>query len=326
MNQNDIIFLSETRAITKIMEEIKGYNLFGNPDVPIPVSHGGLAVYVKDDLAQYVNNIRYGKCTLSFNLSIIPNVFLMGVYIYPTDSKNYDITDYRICINNIRYWLEKGLTPFVGGDLNSRPGDLNKIATKSLKWRYVNNIDQSCNINGTQLGNMCELLQILPLNHNTEKILEKVYDGINPIREKNKIKREYVEENVDIEGKKCDELFQLYRENLNNSSEGASILYKNYQSQRNKLFSPATINIHNKYKVVIESQDDRKLWKLIDWSGNMKRTKIPKDHPSNSDFCEYFKLLYAPIVGDDYIDSLHSNIYIPVTDDAISMNELLESS
>ena len=112
-----------------------------------------------------------------------------------------------------------------------------------------------------------------------------------------------MEENVDIEGKKCDELFQLYRENLNNnSSEGGSILYKNYQSQRNKLFSQATINIHNKYKVVIESQDDRKLWKLIDWSGNMKRTKIPKDHPSNNDFCEYFKLLYAPIVGDDYID------------------------
>ena len=73
MNQNDIIFLSETHANTKIMEEIKGYYLFGNPDVPIPVSHGGLAVYVKDDLAQHVNNIRYGKCTLSFNLSIIPN-------------------------------------------------------------------------------------------------------------------------------------------------------------------------------------------------------------------------------------------------------------
>ena len=87
------------------------------------------------------------------------------IYIYPTDSKNFDITDYGICINEIRYWLEKGSTPFVDGDLNSRPGDLNMIASNSLKWRYDNNIDQTCNINGIQFANMCELLQMLPLNH-----------------------------------------------------------------------------------------------------------------------------------------------------------------
>ena len=57
MYQNDIIFLSETHANIKIMKPIKGYTLFGNPDVPIPVTHGGIAVYVKNHLEQYVNNI-----------------------------------------------------------------------------------------------------------------------------------------------------------------------------------------------------------------------------------------------------------------------------
>ena len=79
-----MIFLSETHAKVKRMENIR-FTLFDSPDVLIPISHVGLAVYVKNELAHYINNVRYDKSTLSF---------FMGVYIYPTDSKNYDVADY----------------------------------------------------------------------------------------------------------------------------------------------------------------------------------------------------------------------------------------
>ena len=51
----------------------------------------------------------------------------MGVYVYPMDSLNFDIIDYGVLINHIRYWLEKGYIPIIGGDFNSRPGDLKKL-------------------------------------------------------------------------------------------------------------------------------------------------------------------------------------------------------
>ena len=53
---------------------------------------------------------------------------------------------------------------------------------------------------------------------------------------------------------------------------------------------------------------------------------ISKDHPANSELRDYFKMVYAPVAGDECIDNLHTNLYITVTDDTISMNELLESS
>ena len=45
--------------------------------------HGGMAVYVKNNLVQYVNDIRFSKSTLSFHISNIPYTSCMGVYIYP---------------------------------------------------------------------------------------------------------------------------------------------------------------------------------------------------------------------------------------------------
>ena len=94
----------------------------------------------------------------------------------------------------------------------------------------------------------------------TDLILEKIYSFINPILEKSKTKKVEAGENVDIAGKKCNELFKIYTESLQNTSrEDSTNLYKDYQSQRNKLFMQTTRDTYNKYKVVIESHDDRNL-------------------------------------------------------------------
>ena len=55
----------------------------------------------------------------------------MGVYIYPPTSPNYKDADYAEVINEMRYWQSRGYTS-VGGDFNSRIGNINTIS-KSLK-------------------------------------------------------------------------------------------------------------------------------------------------------------------------------------------------
>ena len=89
----------------------------------------------------------------------------MGVYVYPTNSRNYNETDYSVVINEMNYWLSKGLHPYVGGDFNSRIGNINDISLKSLKWIYAENVDSGTNLNKNHFSNMCEVLKVLPLNH-----------------------------------------------------------------------------------------------------------------------------------------------------------------
>ena len=76
MTSKDIVFLTETHANVKLIKNIDGFTLFGNPNIPTPVTHGGLAVFVKHSLAQHVKSLRYGKSSLSF---IFPGIFFMGV-------------------------------------------------------------------------------------------------------------------------------------------------------------------------------------------------------------------------------------------------------
>ena len=48
----------------------------------------------------------------------------------------------------------------------------------------------------------------------------------------------------------------------------------------------------------------------------------PNNHPPIDELSEHFRNLYEPIVVDDDLQSLHSDIYIPETDDAITAEEL----
>lgn len=175
INDKDIVFLSETHNNVKSLECVPGFTAFGDPDFPYFQKHGGIVVYIKNFFAQYITNLRYTKFTISFTLSVVKKVFFMGVYIYPPTSPNYKDTDYAEVINEINYWLCKGFHPYVGGDFNSRIGNINMISLKSLNWRYAENSDTVINLNMIHFSNMCEVLKILPLNHC--KYSHKEFDG-----------------------------------------------------------------------------------------------------------------------------------------------------
>ena len=445
MDDKDIVFLSEAHCNSKSLGNLSDFNVYGDPSFPLFQRHGGLAVYVNSFYSPYINNLRFTKCTISFSLSIIPKVFYMGVYMYPTDSDNYDLGDFGIITDEVKYWLCKGFTPYMGGDFNSRLGNLDEISAKSLGWCYANNVDEVRNGNYKDFVSMCELLNILPVNHTIFK--KKQFMGhwtyfkgnkksqidflvtdnkgreritsfdistngwhfsdhlpidvsidipysIDPLlllarakllneetvvvnqpsvkcfknnfdMDKGKkilleksdtilfkcqnqsvdtmldVLNENIEEMLEVANvpktkkaiivnnsmSECDELFNRYLVMISSSDNIQEIkdAYDIYQTKRNELNRNMLSNCHTKYKDVIEAKDARRMWQMIDWSGNSRR-EHPKNHPSVFELSEHFKNLYDPIENEEKVNSLTSNVSIPITDDPITPQEILDAS
>ena len=106
----EIIFISETHCNVNSLENLNDFTVYGDPSFPALQKHGGLAVYVKNNLPEYTKNLRFSKFTISFTISIMPNIFFMGVYTL---------------------LIQKGCQPSLGGDFNSRLRDINELSTKS---------------------------------------------------------------------------------------------------------------------------------------------------------------------------------------------------
>ena len=134
-----------------------------------------MAAYVNFKLYSYITNIRFIKCTLSFSFNTLPSFCFMLIYMFPRDSINYDLNDFGTLSEEISYWVNHGFTPYMGGDYNSRLRDLNKLSQKTLKWRYMPNVDVVVNSHGRLLTGVCELHWILPLNHCC--YYKKLWDG-----------------------------------------------------------------------------------------------------------------------------------------------------
>ena len=170
----DIVFISETHANGSLLQNTNGYHIISDPSFTSD-NHGGMAAYVSLKLFPYITNIRFSKCTLSFSFTILPGFCFMLTYMYPLDSINYELSDFGILSEEINFWLEHGFTPYIGGDYNARLGDLNILSQRLMKWRYTINVDTVTNSHGRLLAGVCELHNILPLNHCC--YYEKVWDG-----------------------------------------------------------------------------------------------------------------------------------------------------
>ena len=170
----DIVFISETHANGSLLQNTNGYHIISDPSFTSD-NHGGMAAYVSLKLFPYIANIRFSKRTLSFSFTILPGFCFMLTYMYPLDSINYELSDFGILSEEINFWLEHGFTPYIGGDYNARLGDLNILSQRLMKWRYALNVDTVTNSHGRLLAGVCELHNILPLNHCC--YYKKVWDG-----------------------------------------------------------------------------------------------------------------------------------------------------
>ena len=309
------------------------------------------------------------------------------------------------CYEEISYWINEGFITYIGGDFNSRIDDINDISQKSLKWRYQQNVDTITNNHGRQLASICELHNILPLNHclyvtvwegnftyhkantssqidfiftnqhgrkhitdfniinnswhmsdhlplsiylrlpsqisadilfarslelaessqslnrmpsyrfkfnavpaaqklqehpeqimescNTNSpdfIIETLEDCLIPILKENKIKRKPIVRNIikyDIY-EECDSLFNNKSQNCATNEDVVKESYETYQSTRNTLHANVFQFHEDKYKIILDNLDERKLWFEIKWSGGHKSSaeyQIPIQAMYN--YCEH---------------------------------------
>ena len=159
----DLVFLSETNLDYNSLPEIEGYVLISDPSV-VKCNHGGLAWYIKASLAKHVFDINYKQCYISLRVDLFPKLVFIGAYIQPEGGRYFDPTMFSDVANITETARRKGLIPYVGGDFNSRLGDLNEFRT-DCSWKYEPNIDSVVNKHGkTLFKDMCTAADINPIN------------------------------------------------------------------------------------------------------------------------------------------------------------------
>ena len=101
--------------------------------------------------------------------------------------------------------------------------------------------------------------------------------------------------------------------------------YKAYQLAHNRM-NASSFKFHEGiYKEILENGDVKKLWSEIYWSGRYRECKnqnIPGEVMAN-----YFERLYQPldIKEKHEMDRLWTDVYMPITDDPITTNEVFQA-
>ena len=78
--------------------------------------------------------------------------------------------------------------------------------------------------------------------------------------------------------------------NASYSEQDIIAALNSYQIQRRSLHNALTKEANDKFKVVVESHDDKKIWNLIDWSGNLRKS-ASNIHPPMIQMREHFQTL-----------------------------------
>ena len=103
MKYYDILFLTETHCNCTSMPAITGFKVIGDPKFPLIASHDGVVAYIKCEIFDHIQQIRFGKCSISFNFSFAPTLAFIAVYMYPYDSHDFSNTDFATLSSEIEY-------------------------------------------------------------------------------------------------------------------------------------------------------------------------------------------------------------------------------
>ena len=119
------------------------------------------------------------------------------------------------------------------------------------------------------------IAQEIAVEPTPDKVLETIYKHIEPIIRQTAIKIRIdvpVIPNHDMTS--CDESFNNYLDLIRIQPTNIYEIkqaYDIYQSKRNDLHVQFLERSYNQYKNVLQSNDDRKLWKMISWSGKIEK-------------------------------------------------------
>ena len=120
----DMIFISETNLGYSALPQFHDYTLVADPNKKT-CACGGIAWYVRNQLAKHVTQTQFNDSYISFRLDIAPRYVFIGAYIQPEGARNFKVNMFADVGAILSDCKEKGLIPYIGGDFNSRPGDFN---------------------------------------------------------------------------------------------------------------------------------------------------------------------------------------------------------
>ena len=161
--ETDLIFISETNLAYDTLPTFDEYTLIADASVK-SCSYGGIAWYVKDSIAKHVFHVTHNQAFISFRLDIAPRYLFVGVYIQPEGARHFDTKMFSDLGSLLIDCREKGLIPFIGGDFNSRPGELRQLGN-DISWIYADNVDTKSNKHGTTyFRDLCKIGDVKPVN------------------------------------------------------------------------------------------------------------------------------------------------------------------
>ena len=158
----DIIFISEISIGYGGLPSLLGYKPFSDNTI-LTRNCGGIAVYIKDNIAAHVFALSFNPCYISFRLDFCPSYIFIGTYIQPEGSRYFTPNMFADLAGVLLKCQENNLIPILGGDMNCRPGNLNDLQST---MSYSKNIDEKTNAHGrTYFPDICLVGKIFPLNH-----------------------------------------------------------------------------------------------------------------------------------------------------------------
>ena len=160
----DLFFVSEACIGHNCYPDFNGYVVISDPKVATCL-HGAFSWYIKESFYPHIFGITYGSSFIAFSLDLFPHVVFIGTYTKPENSQYFNPIKFSELSAYIIDCPERNKTIYLGGDLNSRPADLNDIRPDSV-WKYAENVDIISNTHGrSYFPDLCNSANVMPVNH-----------------------------------------------------------------------------------------------------------------------------------------------------------------
>ena len=160
-------------------------------------------------------------------------------------------------------------------------------------------------------------------NKSIEKAMNKLDHAIDEIYKFSKLRRNPSRSHEDYRlMNDANTKFDNLRKCINGEIEGnIEELSGIYQNARNLVTKEIHYKEHMKWKSIIEDNNPKRLWKKIDWKGNVNR-QVDKS-PVIEDLAVHFQSLYQNERNEaKAIENLQTDQYVPYLDNPISNEEI----
>ena len=134
----DILCFSETHIASANLPCINNYRKVADPPIQY-LKRWGTAIYVSNKFSKYIFGISYNQTYVSLRLTICPQLKFCSVYITCENSAYANAGSFGHLTQLLCECASHKQIPILGGDFNSRVGDLNNIKVNGMDWRYEKN-------------------------------------------------------------------------------------------------------------------------------------------------------------------------------------------